>query len=209
MIIFGTAKKRLGTIDLHEGNCVACSTPSLTLTIFQKYFHFFFIPMFPLKKVAEGKCRNCGREYEQDDLPTYVDEAVAMGKKEARTPLILFIGLALFIVFGIITTIRDKGKAKDALAYFADPHVNDLYVLPVGLDESFRYMVCKVEKVSADSLTFLVGEDGYMFRTGAKAAIEEGKIEKPDYFDGTITYARGTVKEMIEGEDILPIYRLE
>jgi hypothetical protein len=207
MILFGTGTKRLTVIPLYDGNCMKCGKPTITVTVFQKYFHVFFIPFIPTRKTVRGECRSCSRTYEEDDLPTYFDPQVGIVKQAAGTPLVLFTGLALFILLGAFTTWRESTRAKEADSYLAAPQVHDIYVLPLGLRESFKYVICRLEAVASDSLTFSIGTEAYGFRGGANKAVEKESFDKEGYFEGALTLAKKDVAEMLKGEDVKPIVR--
>lgn len=207
MILFGTAYKRGTMMPTYAGECMSCRSATINMTVYHKYFHIFFIPFIPLKKEVRGECRTCGRKYEADDLPTYFDETVKALKKAVRTPPVHFVGLVLFLLFGAFTSYRESVAAKDAEAYLANPKVADRYVLPLGIRSSFKYVICRVEAVWPDSLTFSVGHDAYAFQKGAREALDDGKLDKEGYFEGDLTLARKEVAELLKDEDIKPIAR--
>jgi hypothetical protein len=207
MIFFGTATKRLSTMPTYEGKCLTCGNPTINLTVYVKYFHIFHIPFIPLAKEVRGVCRKCSRAYREEEFPSYFDSIVSALKKVVRRPLQLYIGLIVIVLATAFVVVRMNLKVRESEVLLMYPRVADLYVLPLGIHASFKYVICRVEAVGKDSLTFSVGHDGYAFSDGARAALAEGKVITDSYFEGDLTVARKDIERMLKDESTKPIVR--
>src|SRR5687767_980352 len=127
MIVFGTRVKLLGTKPTTE-TCNNCGTQhSVQLSIFQKYAHVFWIPFFPLGKIAVSECNHCKQALRTNEFPPSTRLAYDNLKRESKTPLWMFSGLALVAVFVIFTSYESKQNHKKNAALIEAPAKGDLF----------------------------------------------------------------------------------
>jgi hypothetical protein len=116
MIIFGTRSKILkgnGT----RTNCSYCeSTDTVSLVFVLKYFHVFWIPMFPLSKTGVSQCSHCKQVLYNNQMPDHLKAVYQQEKARAKTPWVYRLGLILiglffaFVVASIIFGGTGKGR---------------------------------------------------------------------------------------------------
>ena len=59
-MLFGTCEKDFATFDIEGLKCRTCREPSdQQITLLSKYFHIWWIPMFPIGQRAISECSNC------------------------------------------------------------------------------------------------------------------------------------------------------
>ena len=69
MIIFGTKASNIGSFDVPKSKCEYCELESTQrISVFGKYAHIFWIPIFPTSKKAIAECTHCKRTIEQKDF---------------------------------------------------------------------------------------------------------------------------------------------
>ena len=60
MIFYGTRASHLLTAPIDQTACAACGTPNaLRASIFGRYAHVYWIPLFPIGKVSASECGHC------------------------------------------------------------------------------------------------------------------------------------------------------
>jgi hypothetical protein len=102
MIIFGIRSSLLLQF-LIASKCVHCNNAeTVHIFVFQKYFHVFWIPFFPIGQRTVSQCTFCKQVLETNQMPESYHEALIDVKQQTKTPWWAFIGVGviglLFIV---------------------------------------------------------------------------------------------------------------
>lgn len=163
VISYGTNSKPLTEVPT-SGPCSSCqSTDSVVLIPHQKYFHIFFIPIFPLGKEYEAHCKKCGAT-----MPASLHQ---IGDHSVKTPIWTFsgpiIGIALLCLLFIIGTFGMKGDQSK----LKDPQVGDIYEYRDR--EAKQYGLIKVDSVSKDSVYIVFNKYVIDKRKGLKQLLKE------------------------------------
>jgi hypothetical protein len=152
MVIYGIRARHKSAHRL-PGPCSHCGTEgSVELNIFQRYAHVFWIPLFPVGRLAQTGCEHCkevrsGKGLHAAEKLLYRDLA-----KDDRTPVWMFSGVLLV---GILIPLAFWQSGRNDLAVRARlqaPMLGDVY--QIKLDNS-RYTIFKVVDVSSDSVGVL------------------------------------------------------
>jgi hypothetical protein len=214
MLIFGTRNKTTWTSDAAASvPCDACNQKSLRPFVVQRYFHVFWIPVIPIGKNVLFECGHCQRTLEPKDGPRELDTQAQRAKASARTPLYMFVGLALLAVLLSVGAVQASANAKNAKAWIAAPRAGDLYVLkaevfPELKGEGASYVVARVDGVTADGVNVEVGSYGYSVASGAKKAIRKGDVGKDGYFEGeSVPLAREQLEAWLKDERLTDVVR--
>ncbi|MFD2287104.1 zinc-ribbon domain-containing protein [Pedobacter petrophilus] len=160
MIIFGTRGKYLKQ-QSDAFDCTNCgSLNTVRMSFIQRYFHIFWIPIFPTSKTGISQCSNCKQALYLNEMPQALKMTYNESKKTAKTPLKYFIGLlliALFFAFAILgivaVTIAEGRYAKNSM-------VGDVYAVELP---NKLYTYYKIEEIRGDTVSFSVHE--YTART--------------------------------------------
>ena len=105
LIIFGVRQTVIG-IDELLIKCTSCEKYSWAdIMVVSKYFHFFWIPFFPIEKELNIICKECGLKryglyFDSNFINNYSEI-----KGKFRHPLFTYIGLTLIIVLIIAIVI--------------------------------------------------------------------------------------------------------
>ncbi len=144
MIIYGTRSSK-GKAVLSDIECPHCNTKGQM--VFQsaiRYFHVFWIPFFPFKKVAVGQCQHCKKVYDKKSLEPSVFAKIQEVQQKQKYSVFQFTGLLIIAAIAIWVNIPESEKAKQERQQrlvqeqkvFEDqlnnPQVNDIYYVNAG-----------------------------------------------------------------------------
>ncbi len=106
MIVYGSRASTMSQV-IHENlPCNHCETRDQhRMTIFGKYAHIFWIPLFPIGRAAVDECGNCKRTIEKSEFNTAILEAHKQQLAETKRPIWHWIGLILVGGFFLLSTI--------------------------------------------------------------------------------------------------------
>jgi len=157
MIFFGTRSTGINTEKIPNYKCISCEKLNTTnLTIFSKYVHIYWIPLFPYGKTAAIICENCGLEQRKNKFSDELNLAYANIKVNGKTPIWHFIGLfvitaIILLATGMISNSISSTKKTRAnnLKYFNEPKVNDIYSVKL---ENNDFSLMKIGKITTDSI---------------------------------------------------------
>ena len=187
MIIFGTRGKALPGPRKQGIVCANCGKEEHATFGVLRYFHVFWIPVFPTMKQAMIECLHCRKVLIGKEVPERARRDVAEKVFTRGHVLPLYTGLAAAALFAVFVSIGAAEESRSESGYLAAPAVGDLYVVRVGRfsegsDPRFPYGVVRVSAVSGERVTLQLGRYGYDRGTGAEKAIRGGQIGAPDYF---------------------------
>ena len=144
MIIYGTNGALIGTAPLPAAACPACAAPGqLSISLFGRYAHVYWIPLFPYSKPTVVQCGHCQRAWAGKDIPTELHPPILAIKKQTRTPLWHWSGAGLVgiaLAWGLVASTQNDRADK---AYLVAPHAGDVYTVHSPGD-STKYSLLKV-----------------------------------------------------------------
>ena len=145
MIIYGWRSKTTEVKPLNSGACLKCGKgPMGSFTSF-RYFHMYWIPLFPYARKLWLQCGNCQASYlPEKESPATPFSGIEL--KKERAPLYTYSGLALIAVIGIAIAVAQIGEATRYRVMLEHPQVGDLVVVRLQQppDSTHPYTVAKV-----------------------------------------------------------------
>lgn len=122
MLIFGKQASKIGTVKLFNTKCNYCENKDTQIvSIYSKYAHLFWIPMFPIGEVLVVECNHCKKTVSKNEITKEILNAYELEKNNVKKPLWLWSGLLilggfmlmmiLISVFVISTVKPDNRKA--------------------------------------------------------------------------------------------------
>jgi len=103
MIIFGLRSSNIGTVSVEGSSCSYCqNSGTQNITQFGKYFHVFWIPVFPVGKSTFSECIHCKKTIRKKEFDTDLRTTFENAKSEIKRPLWHWSGL---IILGILIAI--------------------------------------------------------------------------------------------------------
>ena len=159
MILYGSKGAHLRTAPLPGTGCPACTAQnSLTASVYSRYAHVYYIPFFPVNKVAVAQCGHCQQAWNEKSLPPELQPTVRELRKSTRFPLWHWAGVALLVLGLAGAFIAGRYHERDRVAWLAAPHTGDIYTVHSPGD-STKYSLLKV--VSARGNTVEVATNEY------------------------------------------------
>ncbi len=174
LFFFGTGNTRVSTTPLPNLACAHCGTVgSVSTTVFSRYFHFFWIPAFPIGKTSVTVCQHCKQTLTLGEMPEAYRPPVYTLQAQARTPLtnfalLLLAGLAVVLIMGLVlfgprkpaAAAADKTPAAEPATAATPPDPASVEATAgtrykVNLaDGGRKYALVEVTKVTPDSVYF-------------------------------------------------------
>jgi hypothetical protein len=103
MIIFGGRASNIGNFDIKNTKCSYCEQGNTQrISVFGKYAHVFWIPIFPIGKKAVAECTHCKRTIEQKEFSPELKSLYQENKDKAKRPIWHWLGLG---VFGLLVAL--------------------------------------------------------------------------------------------------------
>ncbi len=179
--IYSTKPIVLATIPL-TSPCPTCPHEWRYLTIYKKYFRFFFIPLVPLRKKAVVTCPGCGNEQskrqfikareesERKNIAQHLQKLMKQ-TKAPKYPLIIF-SLLVMVIGGLMISgsIQNREQGKKIQAFMENPHENVALLAKIK-DEEYPYQVFLISKIE-DQLVAWQWKYAYQAFTPAYTALK-------------------------------------
>jgi len=185
VIIFGARSKLIHSARAPEDvRCDHCGQAALAVGVFQRYFHVFFVPMFPTGKSAIVACGHCKKTTPAARAAPRLGELASKAEAAARTPKVHFIGLVVLVVLvpaaigGGLLVERDRQQAVGAA--LSAPAVGDLTIVRPPGEQG--YVVLRTEALLGDVLQVRRSGLQYPSTYDAHEAILRGDARNPAYF---------------------------
>ncbi len=199
MIVYGRRATALKTQVLFEP-CPNCrTTNSVQITVYQRYAHIFWIPMFPIGKTGVSVCANCRQVLKLADMTPDLHLAYDHIKSSTRIPIWHFSGLALIVVAIIAVSISEKNKAEKVSKLILNPQKGDIFELKI---KDTIYTLYKVLKVEKDTVFFAANK----YQTDQETGLDDLQ-KKPFDTDSVYGVPKTALIEMNRKEEIIDIDR--
>jgi len=190
MIVFGTRGRVVKGPQQRGVPCSACGMDVHATYGVLRYFHVFWIPMFPTMKQPGMECLHCKKSLLGKEIPERIRKDVAAAVFTKQRVLPTFAGAILVAVLAVAIAYGGVQQAAREAEYLKTPAVGDCYIVKLaGIlktpDAKHPYGVLRVANVSADRVELRVGTYAYGLPSGADKAIRGGEVARVDYFTST------------------------
>lgn len=113
MILFGTGKSKIGSVQVQADACQHCGYAGpQTVMVHGRYFHIFFIPVFPVGSKTTATCPQCKTTKPQRQFSQQLHATFAQSRVRTRRPAWHFLGLMLIgIAFAAIALLFLTAKS--------------------------------------------------------------------------------------------------
>jgi len=201
MIIYGS-KTKLLTTELVDGRCPNCNEQNcIQMSVFQKYAHVFWIPLFPMGKTGATQCSNCKQVLSKKEFSIELKERYETLKTHFRTPVWTFSGLAILailITWGVYSEKQNKEKNAQVIL---SPMKGDIYHVKT---ETKQYTLYKVDDVVGDTIYLLMSE----YETNKISGLMEMKRKGDAAYGQFVAHVpKSELKQMFDKEEIFDIER--
>ncbi|HEX7753853.1 MAG TPA: hypothetical protein VF421_00795 [Niabella sp.] len=201
MIIFGTRGKVLKT-NAAPLDCGHCGTKSAVyLRFVVRYFHIFWIPIFPTSKKGVTQCTHCKEVLYENQLPAGLRATYYTEKQKVRTPLQYYTGLLLVGVFALFVMYTGYTSSKNNRLFIKDPRVGDVYEVK---ESSNKFTLYKVTGVTADSVEVV---SNTYFADRSSALYKLRRKHGTDYGSEKSAFSRSRLQALFDEKQILNVKR--
>lgn len=214
MIIFGSRGTTVAGKFVEGVECPSCGNNQFGTFGILRYFHLFWIPVFPTSKVPGIECTHCKKTLIGKELPKTLSKQIKSTVFTKKNTLPMYSGLvvitflALFLAYEI-----EQDELKEA-AYIDLPAINDLYIVNFtrifnDTDPKYKYGVMRVKYLSSSQVELQVSTIAYNKTSGVQSDISDKKALLDTYYDNESIYMDiSKLKEMKESGAIYSITRI-
>ena len=145
---YGLRTVKIKKYDDHQVQCENCHCYSVRYVVYQKYFHYLYIPIYPINdKTIKTVCLECGYGFNQEKSNYYINKT--------RTPFFLYSGIILVIGFVLSIFVVSSIYEKIDDSYIKNPKVGDVYRIRDDSNKQTIYYFEKLIQINSDTLLML------------------------------------------------------
>ena len=195
LLLKGTRTVRIKTWQDHAHQCDACKDFNLSIGIYMKYFHIFFIPIAALGvKSTKMYCASCGQ-------PVRIDSVSREYEKRTKTPFYLYSGMILVGLLIAAGFVLNASGAHQRDQYIDHPQVGDVYLVKRDLPLQSTWYFLRIVKIHGD--TAVTNHSNLEYNTYVY------KFNSDDYFVSgeESEYPTALLKTMFQKGVIVNIFR--
>ncbi len=202
MIFYGTKASNLKNGQIINIDCPSCETNApFKYSVFGKYAHIYWIPLFPISKITVAECNSCKKTYEFKELSESIKTKFQREKEKSpvKFPVWMFSGLfviAALVGFGVYKSNEtDKNEAE----FVKNPKVGDVYSIKVS---DAHFTCARVDKIDTDSV-YLTDND---YETDQSTGIDDIDVTK-NYTTEKEVLTKKEIQDAFKKEKIFAITR--
>jgi hypothetical protein len=185
MIIFGTRGKTIAGQEFTDLVCDHCGTTLHWTFCILRYFHIFWIPVFPTSTIGGIECQHCHKVLKGRDLPGELAKEIRRQVLSPTRRLLYWSGGMMIGAVAAFAITMGFVEENDTDIFLASPQINDLYVFSSEKfteDPKYPCVIMKIVNIDPDSVSLQLGSMIYKNISGASEAIREGEVNKEGYF---------------------------
>lgn len=119
MIIYGGKASNIGSFDIQNSECDYCEQGDTQhVSVFGRYAHIFWIPMFPIGRTAVAECTHCKRTIPKKEFSSSLRQQYRENSAEVKRPFWHWFGSGLigfFVGSAMIAGMFTKEDPRRAL----------------------------------------------------------------------------------------------
>ncbi|MFP8965642.1 hypothetical protein ACKC9G_03565 [Pokkaliibacter sp. CJK22405] len=188
MIFFGSRGKMLTGGQIEGPQCSHCQHSLFNVFGVIRYFHLYWIPVFPTSKKPGMECAHCKKALIGDELPEVTRKALKRELFTRKRMLPSFTGLIILLVAFVAAGISVSNAENKENSYLAMPKAGDYYIVKLkpllgdDLESKYPFGILQIQSVSGEDIEFKVGGYSYNKKRGAEKAISEHETDEQNYF---------------------------
>jgi hypothetical protein len=106
LLFYGNSNANIGSYDAFMYECPYCQQHNSThITVFARYYHLFWIPIFPYERHGIALCTHCGAERNESKFGPKLVQEFRDNKRKFRYPWWTWSWTLLFISFIVAIVI--------------------------------------------------------------------------------------------------------
>lgn len=190
MIIYGL--RNGGAKVMPEGGypCTHCGQLSSVHFIYsQRYFHVFWIPVFPVGKAGASQCMHCKQVLTEKEMPVATKNDYHAAKSKTKTSVRYFTGLIAFGLFALLLSYKVSRLRAAEKTYIQTPRIGDVYEIK---QRNNQYTLYRVAFVDGDK----VSVNPHLYEADKSSGLSKIKKQhKNDYSDSFMVFSK---KELVD-----------
>ena len=201
MIIYGYRSSHLLTESV-PGECTACSAPAaLRMSVFGRYVHVYWIPLFSIGKVGASECGHCRQVLKPKEMNPGLRQLFQELKQRSRIPLWHFVGLAVVAALILWAMVASSKNHRANQTFITAPHKGDLYHVRTN---NGHYSLWKVQDVTGNAVKLLANN----YEIDNETKVQD--LNKPENYDANpLELTRYDLKIMLDKQEIVDVERPE
>lgn len=141
-MIYGHRASKIGNFAVKNTRCQFCeSMDSQTVSVFGRYVHVMWIPIFPIGKAVVSECDSCKRTIKKKEFSPALQEQYALSKDSISTPKWHFLGLGIIGLLVILITITSATKEVDPRDELLSSDKNSMSLSPTMESDSTSFKI--------------------------------------------------------------------
>lgn len=191
MIIYGYRETALGMKVLPEERPEGAGESGVTLALFARYPHIFWIPLVPAGKVVRAISNETEEKIKKKDWTKRMRDEASLLKETHRTPVWHFLGIALILVIVGVVFFKGRAKEKTLTQYLSEPKIGDLYFVKDEADDPvYPYYMERVVDTAGEILIVQWSTGAYNMVDGLEDDFDNKAYRNKGYFHDTAFFYR-------------------
>jgi hypothetical protein len=202
MIFYGSRARRLkdGKVNNVTCPCERKELTSMTYSVFGKYAHIYWIPLFPLGKSNVLECDHCKKTFKLKNTTGQIQSKFET-EKHRGVPIFHFTGIIIIVLLIFWAFYQSSATEEKELEYLAQPQIGDVYRTE-GSNSSY-YTTAKVTEIVGDSIYLIFNE----YEVNKRSAVHELDIPNNYKIENTEGFLLEEIKGLYEENIIYQIDR--
>jgi hypothetical protein len=198
MVLIGLRDSNVKNGQILDSKCQKCeANSSLNFSIFKRYTHITFIPLFAVGKLVHIQCTNCNAFFDYEDLTEEIQ--LQLKNEKFKNPIWMYSG-SILLILSVLFFINNYIDQKDKSAILIKtPTKGDVYYLK---NSNGYYSSMRINQVTKDSF-YTVHND---FEAYLPYEIKD--IDKQEnYSKRKINYSKTEIEKLYKEGEIIEISR--
>ena len=166
-MIYGTRATTLGNFQVEDVPCPYCEhTEPQRFSIFGRYAHLMWIPLFPFSKVAVAECTRCKRTYEKSEFPRKLAGASENLKAKTSHPRWTWAGLMIIGGWFLLSSVFAAFRTVDPREALLKQDIDVMTTTPPERFDSTSYQIDQlmtmlaVDELSPERFSYITHIEG-------------------------------------------------
>ncbi|MEK6734887.1 MAG: hypothetical protein AABY27_07310 [Pseudomonadota bacterium] len=177
-----------GSTKTINAKCSHCGAETMAITMFQKVFSLFGLPIIPYSKSYSLHCLNCNSNY---DPNTYNIDIKSLKMNYTWKA---FIGWVIIIAFFSWLQVDSDKNVQKIAAYAQSPQIEDVVVYKSKDNSKTPYIFFKIIKIDSEKVYLLASK--YAYNKLHKAYLEAEDAVQSDFDTEVVEITKDGLKNL-------------
>ena len=187
LFVFGTRGTTFAGPRKKGIPCRVCGQDEHVTSGALRYFHVFFVPIFPTKKQLAMQCVHCKKALVGDEIPERTRHEIAALVFPRRRTAPMFSGTIAAALLVLFVATVGKAESDRQASYLRSPAAGDCYVVTLAgigrsTDAAHPYGILQAVSVTDGQVRLRVASHAFASGTGALKALRNGATAEGAFF---------------------------